>query len=230
MRVDDVDDHGVPLDIRAEIDALKPPPPPPCSDVEFNKIMKTVPKSIDAGTVRRRLERRWSVYLQGVSNLASLGLLQTRARRERAHLKFVATARAFINAYTEQVDNMWEMQTHEVEAPHKNRRQPLIEEISALADWHQKHVERIRESRRASDLPKRWLILNLHGDWLEWGGEDTEQSLAFHRFIASASAPALVTHEKKLTPGAVRDYFRKKKPGAKPNKARTGRVGKQRVK
>ncbi len=127
MIVDDVDDHGMPLDVRAEIDEFwAMPPPPPCNDEEFQKIIAVLPKNIDAANVRSRLERRWSVYLMGRSHLESLGLLRTKAWQEKAHLDFVKAARVFIKAYTEQIDNIWEMQTHEFEAPRKNRRQPLL--------------------------------------------------------------------------------------------------------
>jgi hypothetical protein len=109
--------------------------------------------------------------------------------------------------------------THEFEAPQRDRRTPIIEEIGVMADWYEKNAKRIIEARRSDDLSKLWLVTVLQIRFRKLGGEGGKGSWALHRFIANASAPVL-TPDKRLTPGAVRDLLRDKKPKRSGGKKR----------
>jgi hypothetical protein len=104
---DDVDEYGTPLDCRAEIDEFwARPPPPAVSDADLQAILADLPKNIDAAVARRELEAVWSMHLNSNRFHPSLGLQRTKSKRVAAHLNFVETARAFIEAFTEHIDKL----------------------------------------------------------------------------------------------------------------------------
>jgi hypothetical protein len=198
------------------------PLPPACSDAQWQEIIAQLPKNVDAPSVRRELRRCWSIYLQIFSKLGCLGVRKTKSQRVAAHREFVGAARAFIEVYTEQMDEYYRYITGDTVTP--RRRVALLQEIAALADWHEECAEEIDDGK-SSDLAKHFLVHKLWGAFVDFGGGT--KVLARNRFIANASAPLGSDHA--LSENAVRDAIRNKKPKAKPKKkARQGLRGKTR--
>jgi hypothetical protein len=221
--LDECDEHGMPLECRREIDELLAKPPPPAvSDAALETILVDLPKDLDRATARRELEAVWSMHLKEQPFHQSHGWDRPKGQQVEAQKKFVETARAFLEAFTPQIDNLYEYLTHEFEAPRKDRRTPVLEVVSPMADFFEKHAENVG---RTDHLSKGWLITVLRIRFAMFGGKGSRK---LHRFIANASAPVLATDDK-LTPGAVRDhpFFRDKKPKPRERKTAGGNTRKK---
>jgi hypothetical protein len=187
----------------------------PCAytDALWAKIAADLPSGTDMATARRRLERMCGRCMWEVSLFKSMGLNGKGVAELVVHLKFVTAARAFVEAYTAQIDNLYEQVTHQFEEPRKNRRQPLIAEITALADWHEKFVDDVGppKGEGTRNVPRSMLLRRLRIAWREFGGRGKS---AEERFLANASKLALEP-EDELTPSGARDFIRGKKPSQK---------------